>query len=274
MAKTRGTGLLMVWTDIDEEHEAEFNRWYDEEHLTRLLTVPGFLGAGRYVALKGGPKYLAIYELEDHNVLRSAAYLDAVKYQPSPERSRIGTSRVGRNFLRNAYRQIFPVHTDPIEQTMEMAPVLQMGRIDIPAAVEEEFNDWYNTVYIPTYLTVPGVLRARRFVAVEGQPKYLTLYEFEHAQVPESEAWSKARASNPWTRRMSPNRACRQLWSRAHDGLCRPRFDTLLAAGSPEQTDSIRFCSHTVQAPAKPKPFRNHSMASNPRIVRRAVRKD
>ena len=60
------------------------------------------------------------------------------------------------NFLRNAYRQIFPVHTDPIEQTMEMAPVLQMGRIDIPGAVEEEFNDWYNTVYIPTYLTVPG----------------------------------------------------------------------------------------------------------------------
>src|SRR5919112_840620 len=90
MAKTRGTGLLMVWTDIDAEYEAEFNRWYDEEHLAKLLTVPGFLSAGRYIALKGGPKYLAIYE-------------------------------------------------------------------------------------------------------------------FEHAQVPESEAWSKARASNPWTRRMSPN---------------------------------------------------------------------
>jgi hypothetical protein len=175
MAKTRGTGLLMVWTDIDAEYEAEFNRWYDEEHVARLLQVPGFLSAGRYLALKGAPKYLAIYELEDHNVLRSAAYLDAVKYQPSSQRSKIGTSRVGRNFLRNAYRQIFPVHTDPIEQTMEMSPVLQMGRIDIPAAVEEEFNDWYNTVYIPTYLTVPGVLRARRFVAIEGQPKYLTL---------------------------------------------------------------------------------------------------
>ena len=205
MAKTRGTGLLMVWTDIDAEFEAEFNRWYDEEHVAHLLQVPGFLSAGRYVALKGGPKYLAIYELEDHNVLRRAAYLDHVKYQPSPQRSKTGTSRVGRNFLRNAYRQIFPMHTDPIEQTMAMAPVLQMGRIDVPAAVDEEFNAWYNTVYIPTYLTVPGVLRARRFVAVEGQPKYLTLYEFEHPQVPESEAWSTARASNPWTRRMSPN---------------------------------------------------------------------
>ena len=37
MAKTRGTGLLMVWSDIDAEFEAEFNRWYDEEHVPRLL---------------------------------------------------------------------------------------------------------------------------------------------------------------------------------------------------------------------------------------------
>ena len=124
MAKTRGTGLLMVWTDIDPEFEAEFNHRYDEEHLPRLLEVPGFLSAGRYVAIKGTPKYLAMYELEDHNVLRSTAYLDVVKYQPSPQRTRIGTSRVGRNFLRNLYRQIFPVHTDPIEQTVEMAPFL------------------------------------------------------------------------------------------------------------------------------------------------------
>ena len=156
MAKTRGTGLLMVWTDIDPEFEAEFNRWYDEEHIGHLLRVPGFLSAGRYAALKGGPKYLALYELEDHNVLRSAAYLDAVKYQPSPQRTKTGTSRIGRNFLRNSYRLIFPVHTSPIEQTRGMAPVLQMGRIDVPSLVEEEFNDWYNTVYIPGYLTVPG----------------------------------------------------------------------------------------------------------------------
>src|SRR5271155_3585437 len=120
MAKTRGTGLLMVWTDIDAEFEAEFNRWYDEEHISRLLEVPGFLSAGRYTAIRGGPKYLAMYELEDHNVLRSAAYLDIVKYQPSPQRTKIGTSRVGRNFLRNLYRQILPVHTDPIEQTVEI----------------------------------------------------------------------------------------------------------------------------------------------------------
>jgi hypothetical protein len=36
-----------------------------------------------------------------------------------------------------------------------------MGRIDIPQMVEEEFNDWYNTAYIPPYLAVPGCLGAR-----------------------------------------------------------------------------------------------------------------
>jgi hypothetical protein len=136
MTKTRGTGLLMVWIDIDSEFEAEFNRWYDEEHIPLLLQVPGFLSAGRYSAVKGSPKYLAIYELEDHNVLRTAAYLDTVKYRPSAARQKYGTSGAGRNFLRNAYRQIFPLHTNPVEQTAAMAPALQMGRIDVPSAVE------------------------------------------------------------------------------------------------------------------------------------------
>jgi hypothetical protein len=45
MAKTRGTGLLMVWADIDPEHEADYHRWYDEEHIAHLLAVPGFLSA-------------------------------------------------------------------------------------------------------------------------------------------------------------------------------------------------------------------------------------
>jgi hypothetical protein len=75
-------------------------------------------------------------------------------------------------------------------------------------------------------------------------------------------------------RDVSAVRACRKLWRRPHDGLYQPQFHALLTAGRPKQTDSIRFCSHTVQAPAKPNPFRSHSMASNPRIVRRAVWKD
>jgi hypothetical protein len=202
MPKTRGTGLLMVWADIDPEFEADYNRWYDEEHIDRLLAIPGFLSAGRYEALKGGPKYLALYELEAADVLRSPAFLDGVRFRPSARRMQASGGTIGRNYLLNGYRQIFPVHTNPIEQTRGPAPFLQMGRIDIPAMVEEEFNDWYNTAYIPPYAAVPGCLGARRYVAIDGQPKYLTLYEFANATVSESAEWARARDSNPWSNRI------------------------------------------------------------------------
>jgi hypothetical protein len=205
MAKTRGTGLLMLWTDVDPESETEFNRWYDEEHIQRLLAIPGFLNAGRYVALKGGPRYLAMYELEDASVLRTAAFLDEVRYRPSPRRARASGGHVGRNYLLNAYRQVYPARTNPVELTMAMPPFLQMGRMDIPGHLEEEFNDWYNTVYIPGYLAVPGCLGARRFLVIDGQPKYLTVYDFERPDVSESEAWHRARESNPWTARIRPH---------------------------------------------------------------------
>ncbi len=204
MAKTRGTELLMLWTDVDPEHEAEFNRWYDEEHIQRLLSVPGFLSAGRYVALRGGPKYLAMYELEAPSVLRASAFLDELRFKPSPRRTRTSGGHVGRNYILNAYRQIYPTRTNPIELTTGPSPFLQMGRIDVPAHLEEEFNDWYNTVYVPDYLTVPGVLRARRYVVIDGQPKYLTVYEFDRPGVPDSEAWNRVRDSNPWTKRVRP----------------------------------------------------------------------
>ncbi|HEX3537098.1 MAG TPA: hypothetical protein VHU15_10040 [Stellaceae bacterium] len=204
MAKTRGTGLLMVWADIDPEFEAEYHRWYDEEHIAHLLGVPGFLSAGRYEAVKGGPKYLAMYELETVEVLRSAAFLDGVRFQPSSRRVAASGGTIGRNYLINGYRQILPVHTNPVEQTQGPAPFLQMGRIDIPAMVEEEFNDWYNTAYIPPYRACPGCLGARRFTAVDGQPKYLTVYEFEYAGVSETPEWNKARDSNPWSDRVRP----------------------------------------------------------------------
>jgi hypothetical protein len=194
----------MLWTDVDAEHEAEFNRWYDEEHVPRIMEVPGFLSAGRYVALRGGPKYLAMYELEDVGVLRTAAFLDDLRFKPSPRRTRASGGHVGRNYILNGYRQIFPARTDPVELTMGPSPFLQMGRIDIPAHMEEEFNDWYNTCYIPGYLKVPGVIRARRYLVVDGQPRYLTVYEFENPGVPDSEAWQRARESNPWSARIRP----------------------------------------------------------------------
>src|SRR2546429_9481597 len=99
MAKTRGIGLLMVWADIDPEFEAEYLRWYDEEHIAHLLAVPGFLSAGRYEALKGSPKYLALYELEHPDVLRSPAFLEGVRFRPSARRGSSSGGPLGGTYV-------------------------------------------------------------------------------------------------------------------------------------------------------------------------------
>ena len=56
MADKKGTGLLMVMTDVPAEKEEEFNRWYNEEHLGDLMSRPGVMSAARYTAVRGGPK--------------------------------------------------------------------------------------------------------------------------------------------------------------------------------------------------------------------------
>jgi hypothetical protein len=45
---------------------------------------------------------------------------------------------------------------------------------------------------------------SRRFVVIDGQPKYLTVYDFARADVPQSEAWHRVRDLNPWTHRVRP----------------------------------------------------------------------
>jgi len=43
MPTKKGTGLLMVWCDVPEDREDEFNRWYNEEHIAEILTVQACL---------------------------------------------------------------------------------------------------------------------------------------------------------------------------------------------------------------------------------------
>ncbi len=69
-----GKGMLLTSMDIDPSDEAEFNRWYDREHLEERVAIDGFLEARRYVAHKGSPKYLCLYSTATFDVLDSPAY--------------------------------------------------------------------------------------------------------------------------------------------------------------------------------------------------------
>jgi len=76
-----GKGMLLTSMDIGAADEAEFNRWYDREHLEERVAIDGFLEARRYVAHEGKPKYLSLYSTATFEVLDSPAYRTALANQ-------------------------------------------------------------------------------------------------------------------------------------------------------------------------------------------------
>ena len=111
MVQKKGTALLMVFVDIEPEYDADFNAWYNVEHLNDLLKLPGFLNAGRYEALKGGPRYLACYELESVGAVQTEEYLN-FRRNPSEWTQRNSLSTTGRNYARIVCTQIYPKEND------------------------------------------------------------------------------------------------------------------------------------------------------------------
>jgi hypothetical protein len=73
--------LLLNAMNIAPDAEADFHRWYDEEHLPRLSAVPGCLAARRFrmraSISDGRQRYLALYHLRAPEVCSSKAWEDA-----------------------------------------------------------------------------------------------------------------------------------------------------------------------------------------------------
>jgi Domain of unknown function (DUF4286) len=79
------SALLVVVVDVLPEHEDEFNRWYDEEHIPEKRATPGFRSARRFRSHDRPGRYLALYELDDAAVVTSPEYMT----QPMSERAQV-----------------------------------------------------------------------------------------------------------------------------------------------------------------------------------------
>ena len=72
--------LLVNAMNAAPEHEADFNRWYDEEHIPALAAVPGVLCARRFRAASTTlQNYVALYHMVSPEVCATAAWLKAVE---------------------------------------------------------------------------------------------------------------------------------------------------------------------------------------------------
>ena len=76
-APTGAGGLLVNAMNVDSAHEAEFNEWYDHEHIPALAAVPGTLCARRFRDASGPHRYLALYHLASPDVPTTDAWKQA-----------------------------------------------------------------------------------------------------------------------------------------------------------------------------------------------------
>ena len=103
-----GNTILVVMMDVDSGHEAEFDRWYNEEHLPERLEIPGYVSARRFKLEEGNGvlKYLCIWELQDESPLESAQY----KMQRArPSKIRDEANKYITQRARGLYKQIYPL---------------------------------------------------------------------------------------------------------------------------------------------------------------------
>ena len=99
--------IFIASMDVEPDKEALLNEVYDTEHVPALLKVPGVLSVTRFaaeaftmslggeernVAVGKEPKYSAVYEIENPEVLVSDAWAEAVEAGRWPEQVRPYTS--------------------------------------------------------------------------------------------------------------------------------------------------------------------------------------
>jgi len=195
-----GKGMLLTSMDIDPSDEAEFNRWYDREHLEERVAIDGFLEARRYIAHQGSPKYLCLYSTRTFDVLDSPAY--RTKLANPTDRSkktmarfknmiravaRITISRgQGRGAalgiirlrpaagaedrLRAALRERFdPAKLDGVisMHLLENDPALSKPLTDNPSASAPGAGDWFVLIDATDVNAIPAA--AARFAAFKSQ---------------------------------------------------------------------------------------------------------
>ncbi|KHL01386.1 hypothetical protein [Sinomonas humi] len=193
---TAATGeryLFLAWSTYTSDR-GTFDVWYDKEHIPQVMDTTGMVGAQRFVLDDTKPLpgvktidwgHLALYELNRE----PDAFREEVK------RMLISADMVLPDFMVQPFKALFlkPVSKIHYGESWDPDP----DRLDdrhlffawsTHTTDWDTYNAWYDEVHIPQILSVPGMLRAQRFLPAETKPLpgvevpnegHLALYEMD-----------------------------------------------------------------------------------------------
>lgn len=197
-----GKGMLLTSMNIDVTDEADFNRWYDREHLEERVAIDGFLEARRYVAHAANPKYLCLYSTATLEVLDSPAYkarlanptdwsrqtmarfkdmlrvvaritiskgtgrgaaLGVVRLRPTPDNAASWRDALQDRLTPDEQDGIVSMHL------LESEPELSGATAELPAARNEGARDWF-VLIDGTHVGAVSAVIAERFTGPAAAP--------------------------------------------------------------------------------------------------------
>lgn len=89
-----------------------------------------------------------------------------------------------------------------------------------------DFFEWHNREHMPERVAIPGFLRGRRYIALEGHPEFFTLYETATTAVLSGADYlARLNAPTEWTRRATSH------FTDTSRSLCRVALSIGVGAG-------------------------------------------
>ena len=214
-----GSAISQLRWQVEPDADAEFNRWYDEEHLADLLAQPGVLSGRRFVRAQtafsapSNLNYITIYQLEDVGALETPSYR-TMATAPSEWTKRVAMSLPMR---RDVATQIYPTER-PSSQPVGDAIMHVFTHAD--ASIVDDFHRWYEEEHIPALVACDGVFGARRFACTTPEAdgyEFIAIYQLADVSVLESGALFEAGKPTPWRERLGDKmRAHFQVYKALH----------------------------------------------------------
>ena len=190
-------GLFLVRMDVAHDHEALFNKVYDSEHLPNLRAVPGVRRGSRYRQPSATePRYMAAYELDSPDVLKTPAWKAAGEAGDWPT--------VIRPKTMNRHLAVYDWVGGNSALTGK-TPYVFWVMMDIEPHREALFNELYDNEHLPLLSKLPGFVNAVRYrTSAEGEPRYLCVYEVERKDLPQSQQWNDTSDIGRWKPEVRP----------------------------------------------------------------------
>ena len=243
-------GLWISWYDLPDDRQDEYFSWLHETYIPEVLKRPGLLWAAHYAAVaKGarpmsrreselkrtndaalptGDRYMLLFGAEDAQAFGNPVPSALHAALPKEDQNMLGM-RIGErvNIMTEAARVDGPAAKD-YRGALALAPCIQLGNFNCAWRDEEEMLAWYAQWRMPAMITLPGMIRTRRFASVAGWAKHIVLYEFVSLEArnryfpthedghPEMKAWSDRMVSKLIHAPGSSSVACR-IWPKIAD---------------------------------------------------------